>query len=47
MPYETKAQIEQERDDLRNALAGILDRVTDALGVEDDLDEDEEEDEEA
>lgn len=39
MPYETKAEIERERDDLRDALEGILDRVTDALGVEGDEDD--------
>lgn len=36
MPYETKAQVQSERDDLRNALESILDRVTAALGVEED-----------
>lgn len=41
MPHETRAEIEAERDDLRLALTDILDRVTDALGVDDDEDEDE------
>ena len=43
MPYKTRAEVEAERDDLRLALADILDRVTDALGVDDDEDEDEDE----
>ncbi|MEK7247710.1 MAG: hypothetical protein AAB092_04475 [Chloroflexota bacterium] len=34
MPYETRAEIERERDELRDALEGILDRITDALGVQ-------------
>jgi hypothetical protein len=41
MPYKTRAEVEAEGDDLRLALADILDRVTDALGVDDDEDEDE------
>ena len=50
MPYESRAKIEMERDELRDALEGILDRVTDALGVETeepepDEDDDEDEDE--
>lgn len=47
MPYETKAEIERERDDLRDALEGILDRVTDALGVEGDEDDQDEDQNEA
>lgn len=52
MPYRTRAELESERDELRGALEAILDRVTDALGVEDDNDDsdedydDEEEEEE-
>ncbi len=41
MPYKTRAQVEAERDELRLALTDILDRVTDALGADDDEDEDE------
>jgi hypothetical protein len=41
MPYKTRAQVQAERDELRLALTDILDRVTDALGVDDDEDEDE------
>jgi hypothetical protein len=41
MPYESRAEVERERDELRDALEGILDKVTDALGVEDgDADDD-------
>jgi hypothetical protein len=40
MPHKTRAEVEAERDDLRLALTDILDRVTDALGVEEDEDED-------
>lgn len=43
MPYETRAEIERERDELRNALEGILDRVTDALDIEEEEEEQENE----
>jgi hypothetical protein len=46
MPYKTRAELESERDELRGALASILDRVTNALGDDDDDDDAEDDDEE-
>ena len=43
MPYKTRAELENERDELRGALESILDRVTNALGDDDDDAEDEDE----
>lgn len=39
MSNKTKAELESERDGYRSALEGILDRVSDALGVDEDEDD--------
>lgn len=45
MAYKTRAELETERDELREALESILDRVTNALGDEEDDDEEDDDEE--
>lgn len=46
MPRTTKAELEQENAELREKLAGMYDEIGDLLGVDDDEDEDQGEDDE-